>query len=207
MIEIRTIPGRIFVMIWEATIFDNVGAECFECSTNGRGPTNPREQSNATIAQCLDEHRSFAIERNDSGGTTRRTNDFVPFVCEGPHDLVARKGHGWRRIDAKAAVYDAEPVGMPERSSTFAQGSRRKQTLIPESGHSVDAYDVEITGQSMMLKTVVENQDLRVEGRNGMVPHDPSIAADQDGNTRRMRSQNEGLVSCMRDVRMDMHSV
>ena len=47
----------------------------------------------------------------------------------------------------------------------------------------------------MMLKSVVQHDDLRVEGRDGMMPNYATVTANEYGNARRMRRKNERLVA------------
>lgn len=58
-----------------------------------------------------------------------------------------------------------------------------------------------------MLEAIVQNHDLCVEGRNGMMPDDAAIATDEYGNARRMCRKHEGLVAGMRHIRMDMRTI
>ena len=58
-----------------------------------------------------------------------------------------------------------------------------------------------------MLESVIQNHDLCVEGRDGMMPDHPAIAADEYGNARRMCSKHEGFVAGMRHIRVDMRTI
>jgi hypothetical protein len=46
-----------------------------------------------------------------------------------------------------------------------------------------------------MLKSIIQNDNLCIEGRNCMVPHDPAITTDEHWHPWRVGRKNEGLVS------------
>ena len=49
----------------------------------------------------------------------------------------------------------------------------------------------------MMLKPIIQNHNLRVEGRDRVMPDDAAVTPDEHGNTRRMSREHEGFVSSM----------
>ena len=62
---------------------------------------------------------------------------------------------------------------------------------VAEPRHGVDTNQIEVAREAVMLKSVVEHQDLCIKDRNRMMTDNPPIPADQHRDTWRMRSQNE----------------
>ena len=58
-----------------------------------------------------------------------------------------------------------------------------------------------------MLKPIIQNHNLRVEGRDRVMPDDAAVTPDEHGNTRRMSREHEGFVSSMRNTRMDIRPI
>jgi hypothetical protein len=84
---------------------------------------------------------------------------------------------------------------MAQHRNWFSKRTGGKESSIPESTLSIDAHDVQVSRETMMLKPIVQYDDLRIECRDCVMSDDPPITADQDRNTRRMGRENEGFVS------------
>ena len=83
----------------------------------------------------------------------------------------------------------------------------RKQSSIPESAGSIDTDNVEVASKTVMLESVVQNDDLCVECRDRMMPDDAAVTTDQYGNTRCVRRKNERFIPGVRHVRMDVRAI
>jgi hypothetical protein len=51
---------------------------------------------------------------------------------------------------------------MAQHRDWFSQWTCRKESLIPESTGSINQQDIQVSGETMMLKTIVQNDDLSV---------------------------------------------
>jgi hypothetical protein len=84
---------------------------------------------------------------------------------------------------------------MAQHRNWFSKRTGRKESPIPEASMAIDAHDVQISRETMMLEPIVQYDDLRIECRDRVMSDDPPITADQHGNTRRVGRENEGFVS------------
>lgn len=59
----------------------------------------------------------------------------------------------------------------------------------------------------MMLEAIVQNDDLRGEGGDRMMPDDAAVTSDEHRNARRMRCENEGFIPGLGNTRTDMRAI
>ncbi len=81
-----------------------------------------------------------------------------------PPNHLARERKRFRR----SAAGQHHGIGPPQRSQRLAQASRRKQTIARIVRRH--QHDIEIAGQSAMLKPIIQQMNLRTELRLGEAP-------------------------------------
>jgi hypothetical protein len=94
-----------------------------------------------------------------------------------------------------------------ERARVLAKWTRWQELLIPKTRNAVDADDVEVPCQTMMLKAVIQDKNLGIVGRYRMMSDQATVTPNQDWNARSMRGQDETLVPGKRHTRMQSISV
>ena len=188
-VEISTIFRRVFMMIAKPTLHDDVRAQGLERPMNGGRPCDTGQQPDRPISQRFQRHPRRSIERNQLDRPAPRPNNLRS------HAVEARKSLRFTLvrilIEPSPAVHETKPIGSAQRRDRFAQRTGREEPAIAKAPRSIDAYDVDVASESMMLKSIVEYDDLRIEYGYRVMPNNTTISSNQYRNARRMGGENE----------------
>jgi hypothetical protein len=101
----------------------------------------------------------------------------------------------------------AKCVGITKCTGAFSQWPGRKDMPVAEAGHGIDADQIKIPRQAVMLKAVVEDQNFGIEDGDGVMPDDPTIFTGEYRHAGSMCRKNEGFVSRDFDIRVNSRSI
>ena len=197
--EASEVLSTIGVMVRKETLHHDACALGLECPPHRRRPSDACNQADFASGQGFERLTAAVIERSEKARATTgaqhpppRSGKFRDF-----RDL-------WLTL---SRVDEAEPVRISQTRARLAQGPPGQNVTIPEAGHTIDADNIEIASESVVLEAVVEHQNLGIEERYGMMSHDSPIAPDQHRHSGRMRCQYERLVARSGHARVDSGTV
>src|SRR5438132_4749763 len=91
------------------------------------------------------------------------------------------------RVEIHAFIHQHDGVGAVEGAQRLAQPTHGKQTVLEIAGG--EQHDVEIALQAAMLKTIVEQMELRPQHLLGELAGEKAVFADDNRNLQRPRDE------------------
>ena len=109
----------------------------------------------------LERHASRTIKRIDCARRSSRPHDFASSGFKGLDRFGFERRLGL--VFGPAAVDHTKPIRMSECRDRLAQRTGWKHSTVAQPSCAVDTHEIKITREAMMLESIVEDEDLRVE--------------------------------------------
>lgn len=95
---------------------------------------------------------------------------------------------------ASIAFGDENMGGASQVCGGFAQGAAREQIFVAEGGLAVDQDKIKAPVKSQILETIVKDEKVAPDLRDGMAPAGDTVLVDNNRDPAKILCQHEGLV-------------
>ncbi len=113
------------------------------------------------------------------------------------------------RFGPGAATSQDEDIAARKRRHRFPQGAPRKKVRVAERSPTVEQHQIDVTRQLQVLKSVIENDHIRLEVFHGQHSDIIAFSTDHDRHrdTQQPGGQQVGFVPCGRACQDDFSPI
>jgi hypothetical protein len=166
-------------------------AEGFDAAPEGSRLCDAGEQTHLGTGQRIDPRQRTTLKGPHAHGATP---GLEPGACQ---DTLANAP---RIVLAERTVDHDHAIGPPKRSERLPQWPTRQTATVPETSYAVEGDQIDVAGHTVVLETVVQHQHVDPERRHRPQSHNRPVSPHQDGNTRSVRGEKQGLVAHLVDA-------
>jgi hypothetical protein len=96
---------------------------------------------------------------------------------------------------------------MTERGERFPQGAGWEHPPVANTRAGIQADQIEISGQTMVLESIIEHEDLRVEERHSLMTDAQPVHTDEHRHTGRAGGEHHRLIAHFLEAAKNVSSV